>query len=54
MPRAALWLAVLTLTACPAKDEDTGPADTGPTPRDFSDCDPLSYDYCAKIGRAHV
>lgn len=47
MPRAALWLAVLTLTACPAKDEDTGPADTGPTPRDFSDCDPLSYDYCA-------
>ncbi len=40
---SVLWLA--SFFACTAPDD--APKDTGVTPREFSDCDPIAYDYCA-------
>lgn len=39
---------VSLLAACaPPESEDSGTADAGPEPREYSDCDPIAYDYCA-------
>lgn len=48
MTRALLPLALLL--GCTAPDDDpaeTGDTSSGVQPRDYSDCDPLSYDYCS-------
>lgn len=39
--------ALLLLAACTASDSTDDSGGGGVTPRDFSDCDPISYDYCA-------
>lgn len=44
MSRSALLL--LALSACTAEKGDSGD-DGGVTPREFSDCDPISYEYCS-------